>query len=43
MKMKNEDEIEMIIKIASQCVTSAGENNDLATLARFLRKYEHPA
>ena len=38
----NQDEIETIIEIAAQRVTSAGENNDVATLARFLRKYEPP-
>jgi ankyrin repeat protein len=36
----NEDEIERIIETASECVTSAGESNDVATLARFLRKYK---
>jgi ankyrin repeat protein len=37
-----EDEIETIITIASKGVTSAGENNDVAILARFLRKYKRP-
>ena len=36
----NDDEIERIIETAAECVTSAGESNDVATLARFLRKYK---
>ena len=36
----NAEEIERIIGIASDSVTSAGENNDVAILARFLRGYK---